>query len=133
MLRTSRCVWVFAVAIAAITLVAHAHASLKHASPYAGAVLAASPQELQLEFGSAVQLDRVEVSLTGEGGYPIDLIEPAADARTGQSAVVRRVLARPVQSGTYHVFWRVLSADGHFTRGDYSFEVRFQSPAVREH
>jgi methionine-rich copper-binding protein CopC len=113
------------VVVAGLALTIHAalaHAALRHAVPSAGATLDRSPDELTIEFSEAVVQARVELTLTAEGGRSVDLVEPEAQPATG--TLVRRVIGARLAAGTYNVFWRVISVDGHWTRGDYSFEIK---------
>ena len=77
---------------------------------------------MTIKFSEAVDQARVELKLTAEDGTAVDLIEPEAQPATG--ALVRREIGAKLMAGTYNVFWRVISVDGHWTRGDYSFEIK---------
>lgn len=111
--------------VAALALTAgsaFAHAALRHAVPSAGAELANSPDELTIEFSEAVVMALVELKMTDESGRQIALAAPESEPAAGP--LVRRQIGAPLAPGAYNVFWRVQSVDGHWTRGDYSFDVK---------
>ena len=101
---------------------AHAHAALRHADPAAGAVVEAPTAKLTLEFSTEVDQTAVELSLSDATGKEIEL--QSADATAKMSTLVTRAPKTPLAPGTYLVKWRVLSIDGHHTRGDYTFDVK---------
>ena len=98
-----------------------AHAALRHATPAAGEIVETAPK-ITLEFSADVDLTAVELSLRGANGEDVEL-EPAGDDATTGTKVARKPKA-PLPPGTYQVKWRVLSVDGHHTRGSYAFEVK---------
>jgi methionine-rich copper-binding protein CopC len=59
--------------------------------------------------------------LTDSTGAEIALAKPDGEAASGET-LVRRI-ATTLVPGSYKVRWRVLSIDGHWTRGDYTFVV----------
>lgn len=113
---------VLALVLAVTTAVtASAHAALRHAHPSAGEELAAAPVEISIEYSTGVDLAQAEIHLTDAAGTEIALAKPEGEAATGET-LVRRI-ATTLAPGTYAVRWRVLSIDGHWTRGDYTFVV----------
>jgi len=110
------------IAIAMAASPAHAHAALRHADPAAGQSLDAPPKQLSLEFSTGVNLADAEIRLETPSGTQVRLDVPKSEP--AQGTILRRDIAAPLADGTYHVFWRVLSVDGHYTRGDYTFEIR---------
>jgi methionine-rich copper-binding protein CopC len=113
-------------AIAALALFAatpaFAHAALRNAVPAAGAVVAQPPTKLSLEFSCAIDLTDVELSVVGPAGQEVALSPPEGEAKSGTT--IERTAAAALAPGRYKVAWRVLSVDGHHTRGTYTFDVK---------
>jgi methionine-rich copper-binding protein CopC len=100
---------------------ASAHAALRHAHPSAGEELAVAPAEISIAYSTGVDLTQAEIHLTDAAGAEIALAKPEGEAATGET-LVRRI-SGTLSPGNYKVRWRVLSIDGHWTRGDYTFVV----------
>ncbi|MCE9523345.1 MAG: copper resistance protein CopC [Alphaproteobacteria bacterium] len=116
-------VQVFLAAIALVVTAggASAHAALRHATPAAGTVLSEAPVEITLEFSAAIDVARAELKLTREAGDPIALRAPENAPLT--ATTLRKSIDAALAPGVYRIFWRVISVDGHWTRGDYTFEI----------
>jgi len=102
-----------------------AHARLVHASPADGARLGQSPAELALCFSELLesQFNVVEVGPEPPAGGPPAHLTPVpatVDPRDGTCLTATPPLLRP---GAYLVRWRVVSKDGHATRGLLHFRV----------
>lgn len=108
------------IVLAAVTP-AFAHAHLKSADPANAATLAASPTILTLKFTEAIELALSGVSLQGPAG-PVAVPPAHLDPADADTLVVP--LDGPLATGTYTVDWHSLSADGHKTKGSYSFTVK---------
>jgi copper transport protein len=91
-----------------------AHASLIHAEPADGAVIAEPPRLLKLTFNEAVEPTLIR--LVGPNGERID--PPFAT----QNAVVT-ITPPMLPKGTHTLTWRVVSADGHPVGGALMFSV----------
>jgi methionine-rich copper-binding protein CopC len=102
-------------ALATAPLLAHTH--LESASPADGAVLNAAPSTLELTFGEAVQLLKLDLAnangVTQETGF-----EAAATAAKSFS-----VSLPALAPSAYIVNWTVLGADGHRVEGRFGFTV----------
>jgi len=97
-----------------------AHGVLERATPAAGSTVHGSPAEVKLSFSQALEPAFSTVRVLNAGGKQVarkDQTLDAADARE------LRVSLPPLTPGAYRVIWRVLSRDGHVTRGDLSFTV----------
>lgn len=99
---------------------AFAHAHLESATPADKATVAA-PSELDLNFSEDLNLKFTGIKVTG----------PAkAAVKTGEGMLMNanKTLMVPVSgtlaAGSYKVEWHALSADGHKTKGSYSFTVK---------
>src|SRR5207248_3419771 len=83
--------------------VAHAHASLSHASPSGGSALSMAPQEVTLTF-----TDTLEATFyTDANGIEVSQGKPQVNDN------VMRVSLKPLGAGIYKVNWRAVSTDTH--------------------
>lgn len=100
---------------------AAAHAFLLHADPGAGAVLAQAPKTVRLRFNSELEPRVSTLIVKDAGGVRASEGEGVVDARAPATISTRLLTTR---KGRYHVYWRVVSRDGHRTEGDYTFTVK---------
>jgi methionine-rich copper-binding protein CopC len=77
---------------------ARAHAFLDHAEPRVGNKVAAAPRQVTLWFTQKLEPAFSTISVTNSAGERVD-------------------------TGKYHVTWRVLSVDTHTTDGNFTFQV----------
>lgn len=96
---------------------ATAHALLDRAEPRVGNKVAAAPREVTLWFTQKLEAAFSTITVTNAAGQRVDT------GKTRVSGSQMSVSLRPGGSGTYHVTWRVLSADSHTTDGSFSFQV----------
>jgi hypothetical protein len=100
---------------------AFAHAHLKSSVPADKAVVKTAPTELDLTFTEELNLKFTGVAVTGPGKKAVKTGEAMLmDGDKGLMVPVSDMLA----AGTYTVEWHALSADGHKTKGKYSFTVK---------
>lgn len=104
------------------TAPAHAHAALRHATPAAGAIVDTPLLTLTIEFSQDIDLTQVELTLHDITGTEVAITKPTDEANAGTT--ITRTFSSALKPGTYEVKWRVLSTDGHHTRGTYTFEVK---------
>lgn len=102
-------------------LTAAAHALLDHAVPGAGAILSRAPERVTVYFDSELEPMFSTLIVKDEHGAKISDGNGKVDARDPMALFT--TLSRAVK-GTCHVYWRVVSRDGHRTEGDYTFIVR---------
>jgi copper transport protein len=107
---------VLALALVLVPAGVRAHASLLGTSPHDGAVLAAAPADLRLQFNEPVRL--LALDLIGATGARIPL---AGTARHDAGAIVAPLPA--LGEGTYLASWRIVSDDGHPVAGSLVFTV----------
>ena len=105
----------------AFTSQALAHAHLTSATPPDGKAVAASPNELDLNFSEALNLKFSGVTLTGPDKVEVKLRDPIL--RDGDKTFVVTIPDK-LAPGIYAVQWHVLSNDGHKTQGSYTFTVK---------
>jgi copper resistance protein C len=98
--------------------VAHAHASLSHASPSAGAALNAAPQEVMLTFTDTLEAAFSKLTVTEASGTEV------SQGKGQVNGNVMRVDLKPLSAGIYKVSWRAVSTDTHKTEGNFTFSVK---------
>ncbi len=108
-----------ALAVAALPGTALAHAILKSSTPVANATVAGPDLDVLMHFNSRIdqQRSRLAVVLPDGSRKPLAIIPNQTDPT---------VLAGRLQglvAGAYTLNWRVLSVDGHMTRGNVPFTV----------
>jgi len=96
---------------------AFAHAYLDRAVPKAGSTVYGPPAEVKLWFSHALEPAFSTVRVVDKAGKQVDREDRQVDT------TLLKVSLPPLPPGSYRVIWRVLSADGHVTRGDFVFEV----------
>ena len=97
--------------------VAHAHASLSHASPSGGSALSAAPQEVTLTFTDTLEAAFSKLTVTDANGTEV------SQGKAQVNANVMRVGLKPLSVGIYKVNWRAVSTDTHKTEGNFTFSV----------
>lgn len=98
-----------------------AHAMLLHADPGAGAVLAHAPAVVTVRFDTKLKPMVSTLVVKDEQGAQVSDGKGQVDAHNPMILSTRLAVAR---KGTYHVYWSVVSRDGHHTEGDYTFTVQ---------
>ncbi len=99
---------------------AFGHATLSRTSPSASATLTQAPNVVSLTYSEPIEPRWVIVSVTDAGGRQVTA--GAAHRALGAPATLVTPL-KPIGSGWYLVYWRVVSADGHPERGAFTFAV----------
>ncbi|WP_038493442.1 copper homeostasis periplasmic binding protein CopC [Janthinobacterium agaricidamnosum] len=115
---------ILAGAMAAATLAspfAAAHASLKSASPEAGAVLAAAPRDITLTFNEKIEEAFSTMTLADAQGKAVVAEKARIDAT---NPAILRLEVPPLPAGAYSVTWAVAGHDGHRRKGDFKFTVK---------
>jgi copper transport protein len=124
--------WLAAALVCAALLarpaIAWAHAHLSKASPAPGAIVATSPSVLRLWFSEAPELSLTKVTLADSSGAAIPV--GAAERDSAGTLVARIPILVPLRSGSYTVSWSTAAADGHPSKGHYSFTVALLEAGV---
>ena len=108
---------ILAVALGFLAAPASPHTRVSTSDPVDGAVLAAAPESVSLEFANPIRLTRVELAI--EDNEPVEF-----DLGSQTSFATQFVLPLVGKGeGTYKVSWRGLSTDGHVMQGEFSFLV----------
>jgi len=101
-----------------------AHAGLKSSEPAASSVLEQSPKEIVLNFGEAVEVSFGSIRLFDSNSKLVELPMPKfVEANGVIDAKTIRVEIPELQSGSYLVVWRVVSADSHPVQGAFAFQI----------
>ena len=102
------------------TSVVFAHTLMDRTVPAAGSTVHGPPAEVRLWFSQALEPAFCTLRVVDRDARQVDRNDKRVDA--GDPTLLR-VSLYPVAPGTYRVIWRVLSADGHVSEGDFTFEV----------
>ncbi len=106
---------------------AQAHAVLVRSDPPVGAVLDASPPQVQLWFSEPIEPGFSEVQLLDPSRRRVDRGDSRVAAGDPASLLVS---LPPLDKGTYSVAWKALSSvDGHLTRGVFTLSIGQAPPA----
>jgi methionine-rich copper-binding protein CopC len=97
-----------------------AHGFIDRSSPAAGSTVRGSPAEVKIWFSQAVEPAFSTLQVVDKNGEQVDRKDKRADP--GDPTLLR-VSLPPLTPGTYRVNWRVLSKDGHVTKGEFTFNV----------
>ena len=109
---------IFALAPSAV----FAHAQLQSAVPAVGATVSASPVEIQLTFGEAVNPRSSTIALAIDKGAKVAIGKP--HAASGDAAALIAAIRNPLKPGVYKVTWHAVAADdGGKTQGSFTFTV----------
>ena len=100
---------------------AFAHAFLDHADPRVGASVDHAPKQVTLWFTQELEPAFSKLQVMDASGKEIDAKDGAVD---GKDRTMMHATLPALAPGKYRVVWRVLSADTHVTKGDFTFEVR---------
>ncbi|MEN5076154.1 copper resistance CopC family protein [Isoptericola cucumis] len=109
-----------AVAAAALAAPASAHNVVVDTTPGTGSTVAEAPSEVSVTF------DDVVLELGADGSSTVVQVtgEDGREHATGCPTMADRTVSVPVSlddPGEYTVAWRIVSADGHPTSGEFSF------------
>ena len=109
-------------AFAAALLIAHlsfAHAVLLEAKPVANGWVSGPDIDVELRFNSRIDSLRSRITLV----LPDQTVRAlAVQLSSAPGALGTRITG--LSSGEYRLRWQVLAADGHITRGEFSFHVK---------
>ncbi|MEJ2761102.1 MAG: copper resistance protein CopC [Gammaproteobacteria bacterium] len=97
-----------------------AHAFPMHQTPGAGAELSAPPPKVQILFDAELEAPFSTLRVVDESNHSVCAGKGHVVADNNHLLVAD---LKPLGPGKYHVFWSVVSRDGHRTKGDYTFRV----------
>ena len=104
---------------------AAAHDEIVSTAPANGATVDVAPDRVVLTFAEPAIALGTQVVVTGPDGAVVSQGDVTLEATT-----VAQALAASRPAGTYHVDWRVTSADGHPVTGTFAFTATNPTPAV---
>ena len=97
------------------------HAFLVRSAPRARAILAQTPERVQLWFNERLEPAYSHVSVWNHEAQRVD----AGDTQVAPAQPTRlSVSVPPLPAGPYKVKYRVLSVDGHVAESEFTFTVR---------
>ncbi|HET7675433.1 MAG TPA: copper resistance CopC family protein [Gammaproteobacteria bacterium] len=108
------------IVFALLPAVACAHAFPQKSDPAVGATIAKSPPTVRIWFNSYLEPLFNKLVVKNAAGKVVSHGKATVDAKDRSLLEVELPSLPP---GTYHVYWRVTSKDGHHTEGDYTFTV----------
>ncbi len=99
---------------------AHAHAFLDHAEPAVGSKVKQIPHAVRIWFSEPIQPALSTIKVFDATAQQIDKKDTYSD---GENKALLQVSLPSLSLGTYKVTWRVVSIDGHVTKGDFTFRL----------
>lgn len=100
---------------------ASAHAFPEQDTPNAGAVLTQAPATVSIRFDS--ELEPVFSKLIVKNAQDQQVSQGNGSVDPANTRILATRLTNAAK-GSYHVYWNVVSRDGHRTEGDYTFTVQ---------
>lgn len=99
-----------------------AHAMPEKTEPGVGAVLAAAPHSVRITFDARLEDGFSTITVKNSKGQAIN---GESRLESANHKILETDLSA-LSPGDYHVYWNVVSIDGHRTIGDYIFHFRPQ-------
>ncbi len=112
-----------ALSVLVLPAAAGAHARLLRSSPADGASMSVAPGELRLCFNELLERQFHAIELAAEAGGSSRQATQLATAVDPRDGTCIRATLPPLAPAPYLVRWRVVSRDGHATRGLIRFRV----------
>jgi copper resistance protein C len=106
--------------VAAFQTVAGAHAFPVRSDPRVGWTVAVSPPNVTIWFDGGLEPEFSTITVYNAVKQQVDKGNSRVN---GPDASVLEVDLTPLVPGTYHVYWKALAKDTHFTQGDFTFAV----------
>jgi methionine-rich copper-binding protein CopC len=100
---------------------ASAHAFPEQDTPSAGAVLTQAPATVSIRFDSELEPIFSKLIVKNAQDQQVSQGNGSVDPTNARILATRLTNAA---KGSYHVYWSVVSMDGHRTEGDYTFTVQ---------
>lgn len=98
-----------------------AHAKLIRSRPDASAILGETPTSVQLWFNERLEDEFNSIEITDAAGRNVEDGHPRVNPQNRTNLFVQ---LRKLSPGSYVVHWKILSVDGHTSRGRFIFSVK---------
>jgi copper resistance protein C len=99
---------------------AFSHALFNHSEPRVGATVSGCPKQVLIWFDSPLKPSSSTVRVESESGKRVDNLDGHVDS---SDDTILEVNLPCLSAGTYRVFWKVVSLDGHGTNGSFAFTI----------
>jgi methionine-rich copper-binding protein CopC len=96
------------------------HALFNHSEPRVGETVSGCPKQVRMWFDSRLKPSSSTVRVESESGKRVDNLDGHVDS---SDATILEVNVPCLSPGTYRVFWKVTSLDGHRTNGSFAFTI----------
>ncbi len=98
-----------------------AHALVERTIPASGAVLGQSPGNVTIYFDAELEPFFSKIIVKDGKGAKVNLGDGELASDNRRALVTKLSL---IGKGAYHVYWNVVSHDGHRAKGDFRFTVK---------
>lgn len=117
-------------ALVVTPVAASAHAGLVSANPEASKEITVMPQEITLTFTE----DLIVLGEADVNSISVNLLDgpevPLTDIKVKGATLSATVAEGNYESGTYEVFYKIVSADGHKLSDSYAFSLNAPTPLI---
>lgn len=96
------------------------HALFNHSEPRVGETISSCPKKVRIWFDSLLEPSSSTVRVENQGGKRVDNLDGHVDL---SDATILEVNLPCLSPGSYQVFWKVFSLDGHSTNGSFAFTI----------
>jgi methionine-rich copper-binding protein CopC len=96
------------------------HAMFNRSEPRVGATISSCPKQVRIWFDSALEPSSSAIKIENQDGKRVDNLDGHVDSF---DATILEVNLPCLSEGTYRVFWKVVSLDGHGTNGSFAFTI----------
>ncbi|MEB8127141.1 copper resistance protein CopC [Staphylococcus succinus] len=110
---------IFSTVFLGLTQQASAHATLEKVTPTENSVVDNPPNNIELQFNEPVHAKYSSIKLFDDKGKQISEIKPDTSASTQNLSFT----VPDLDSGTHHVQWHTMSADGHEISNSFDFSI----------
>lgn len=96
------------------------HALFNHSEPRVGETVNNCPKQLRIWFDSPLEPSSSTVRVESDSGDRVDNFDGHVDP---SDLTILEVNLPCLPPGTYKVYWKVISSDGHSTNGNFDFTI----------
>lgn len=113
--------WMAGLTLSLLCGVAFAHAMPEQITPGADAVLSQAPATVAIRFNSELESVFSKLIVKDDAGKQVSAGNGSVDS---SNAKLLTTQLNTAEKGRYHVYWSVVSRDGHRSEGDHTFTVK---------